>query len=73
MCEACRLPLYFEASPSTVGLYEKMGFQSLGETIVHSREVLGTEEDIVVPLMVMMPKSLGVGFEEWREATAGVA
>lgn len=73
MCEACRLPLYFEASPSTAGLYEKMGFQMLGETIVHSRETLGTDEDVVVPLMVMMPQSLGGKFEEWRRATAGLA
>lgn len=69
MAEAWQLPLYFEASPSSVGLYEKMGFQKLSETIVHKKEVLGTPEDIQVPLMVIMPRSLGMTFDEWREAT----
>lgn len=69
MAEAWQLPLYFEASPSSVGLYEKMGFQKLNETIVHKKEVLGTPEDIQVPLMVIMPRSLGMTFDEWREAT----
>jgi hypothetical protein len=67
LCDMTNLPMYFEASPSTVGLYEKMGFQRLKETIVHKADVLGTEEDIVVPLMVKMPSSAGkMTFEEWK-------
>ena len=73
VAEACRLPLYFEASPSTVGLYEKMGFQRLDETVAHSASVLGTETDVSVPLMVLMPKVLEMDFEEWREGTAALA
>ena len=67
--EQAGLPVYFESSPSTVGLYRKMGFELLQETIVHKAEVLGTEEDIVVPLMVKMPSAAGgMTFSEWREA-----
>lgn len=73
MAESCRLPLYFEASPSTVGLYKKMGFQLLEDKVMHSADVLGTAEDIEVPLMVVMPKVLGGGFDEWREATRDMA
>ncbi|PKS12364.1 hypothetical protein jhhlp_001664 [Lomentospora prolificans] len=73
MAEAWQLPLYFEASPSSVGLYEKMGFQKLPDTIVHKKEVLGTAEDVQVPLMVIMPKSIGMTFEEWRESTKHLA
>ncbi|KAK4462283.1 hypothetical protein QBC42DRAFT_201509 [Cladorrhinum samala] len=67
-CDSLNLPLYFEASPSTVGLYEKVGYQRLKEKIVHKAEVLGTETDIEVPLMVRMPKAAnGMGFYEWKE------
>ncbi|KAK0702501.1 hypothetical protein B0T21DRAFT_300046 [Apiosordaria backusii] len=62
------LPLYFEASPSSVGLYEKMGYERLKETIVHKAETLGTATDISVPLMVKMPKAAGgMSFYEWKE------
>ncbi|SPO02444.1 uncharacterized protein DNG_05117 [Cephalotrichum gorgonifer] len=73
MAEACRLPLYFEASPSTVGLYKKMGFQVLSNKVVHGAGALEMAEDVEVPLMVMMPKALGDNFEEWREETADLA
>jgi hypothetical protein len=59
------LPVYFESSPSTVKLYEKMGFETLRDKIVHKAEVLGTPTDVEVPLMVRMPKGAGMTFEEW--------
>lgn len=60
--------MYFEASPSSVGLYEKLGYERLKETIVHKAETLGTATDISVPLMVKMPKSAGgMSFYEWKE------
>ena len=68
LSESSRLPVYFESSPSTVGLYIKMGFELLEEKIVHKAEVLGTETDIEVPLMVKMPSAAGgLSFAEWRE------
>ncbi|KAH8601836.1 hypothetical protein B0O99DRAFT_648448 [Bisporella sp. PMI_857] len=66
--ESGELPVYFESSPSTVRLYEKMGFERLKESVVHKAEVLGTKENIEVPLMVKMPScARGMTFEEWRE------
>ncbi|KAI0535129.1 putative GNAT family acetyltransferase [Xylaria digitata] len=63
------LPVYFESSPSTVNLYKKIGFELLRETIVHKAEVLGTDTDIEVPLMVKMPSAAsGMSFEEWRSS-----
>jgi hypothetical protein len=68
LCNRTGLPLYFEASPSSVGLYEKFGYERLKETIVHKAELLGTEEDVTVPLMVRMPKFSGcLSFYEWKE------
>ncbi|KAL2018069.1 hypothetical protein VTK56DRAFT_1301 [Thermocarpiscus australiensis] len=52
LCNRTGLPLYFEASPTSVGLYEKMGYERLKETIVLQAELLGTEEDVSVPLMI---------------------
>lgn len=61
------LPIYGEASPTTVAMYEKLGYQRLDETIVHSKETLGLKEDVVVPLMVRMPAGAGgLTFNEWR-------
>lgn len=65
--EKMGLPFYLESSPTTVKLYEKMGFQRLKETVVHKAEILGTEKDAVVPLMVNMPSYAGMTFEEWVE------
>ncbi|KAJ4385916.1 hypothetical protein N0V85_007981 [Neurospora sp. IMI 360204] len=63
--ERCQLPIYFESSPSSIGLYEKAGYEILKETIVHKAETLGVKEDIVVPLVVRMPSSAnGVSFYE---------
>ncbi|KIV91026.1 hypothetical protein PV10_05616 [Exophiala mesophila] len=65
---SANLPIYFESSPSTAKLYERLGCQRIKETIVHSAEVLGTDHDIEVPLMVVMPKcAKGMTFDEWRE------
>ncbi|KKA29565.1 hypothetical protein TD95_001659 [Thielaviopsis punctulata] len=66
--EGAGVPLYFEASPSTWKLYEKMGYELLDEPIVHKAEVLGTTNDISVPLMVLMPKKAGMSFKEWHRA-----
>lgn len=63
------LPLYFEASPSTYKLYEKMGYETLSEKIVHSAELMGLPTSIEVPLMVKMPAVAGgVTFREWSAA-----
>ncbi|GJN67697.1 GCN5-related N-acetyltransferase (GNAT) domain-containingprotein [Purpureocillium lilacinum] len=71
MGELAGLPVYFESSPSTVNLYKKMGFEVLPEKIVHKAEVLGTESDIEVPLMVKLPSSAkGMTFDEWRRQGA---
>ncbi|KAH8885539.1 hypothetical protein GQ53DRAFT_356382 [Thozetella sp. PMI_491] len=67
ICEQTKLPVYFEASPTTVGLYEKLGYNRLRDSIVHKAETLGTEADIVVPLMVRMPSAAGMTFDEWRD------
>ncbi|OAA49793.1 Acyl-CoA N-acyltransferase [Beauveria brongniartii RCEF 3172] len=66
--EQAGLPVYFESSPSTVGLYKKMGFEVLEEQIVHEAALFGADKDIVVPLMVRMPScAKGVTFKEWCE------
>ncbi|KAK1750343.1 hypothetical protein QBC47DRAFT_464855 [Echria macrotheca] len=68
LADRTALPIYFEASPSVVNLYLKLGYEKLKEEIVHKGDVLGLEEDIVVPLMVRMPAAAnGMGFYEWRE------
>lgn len=65
--ERAGLPVYFESSPSTVGLYTKLGFELLDEKIIHKAEVLGTENDIEVPLMIRMPSLAGgMSFTEWK-------
>ncbi|KAH8674206.1 hypothetical protein BX600DRAFT_509392 [Xylariales sp. PMI_506] len=60
------LPMYLESSPTTQGLYRMMGFQLLKERVVHKAETLGTQTDIEVPLMVMMPSYANMTFDEWR-------
>ncbi|PGH15518.1 hypothetical protein AJ80_05535 [Polytolypa hystricis UAMH7299] len=66
LCEKLGLPIYFESSPSTVGLYEKMGFERLKETVVHKAELMRTDNDISVPLMVRMPSCAGgMSFYDW--------
>lgn len=64
------LPIYCESSPTTFKLYQKFGFKVLkNEKLIHKKEVLGTDEDIEVPLMVRMPAVAGdMSFEEWQEA-----
>lgn len=67
LSDSLGLPLYFEASPSTYKLYEKMGYEPLDEKVVHKAELMGTPTDITVPLMVKMPSSAkGLTFKEWR-------
>ena len=68
LCERTALPLYLESSPTTLELYAKMGFEKLRETVVHDAELLGTDSDITVPLMVRMPSAgKGLSFYEWQE------
>lgn len=68
LADRADLPVYIEASPSTWTLYERVGFERISEKLVHKKEVLGTDEDIEVPLMVRMPSAAnGMTFDEWRE------
>lgn len=46
------LPVYFEPSPSTVGLYQKMGSERLKESVIYKAKLLSTESDIEVPISV---------------------
>lgn len=69
LSDSLGLPLYFEASPSTYKLYEKMGYETLEDKIVHSAELMGTDAPVEVPLMVKMPRAAGgMTFKEWRAA-----
>ncbi len=69
LADSTGLPLYFEASPSTYKMYEKIGYQTLDEEVVHSPEVLGLPTPLRVPLMVRMPAAAkGLTFREWRES-----
>lgn len=65
------LPIYLEASPGSYGLYLKMGFRRVPEDVakvVHEAEVLGTEKDVEVPLMIRLPAEVtNSGSEEGRK------
>ena len=66
LADSVGLPLYFEASPSTYKLYEKMGYETLSDKIVHSAELMGLSTPIEVPLMVKMPAAAGkLTFRQW--------
>ncbi|KAK3491176.1 uncharacterized protein B0T23DRAFT_421464 [Neurospora hispaniola] len=57
------LPIYLESSASAEGLYKKMGFVRVPKekaSVVHSKEVLGTETDVEVPLMIKTPARTGL-------------
>ncbi|KAM0428921.1 hypothetical protein ACHAPT_006721 [Fusarium lateritium] len=65
--ERLQIPLYFESSPTTLGLYQKVGFEVLDRQVVHKASDLGTPEDVVVPLCIRMPAAAnGMTFEEWQ-------
>ncbi|KAK9422937.1 hypothetical protein SUNI508_04604 [Seiridium unicorne] len=66
LCDRSGLPIYLESSPTTMPLYKKMGFVILKEKIVHKKDILGTEADIEVSLMVRMPSFADITFDEWR-------
>lgn len=67
LADRAELPVYIESSPSTWQLYERVGFERINEKLVHSKDLLGTDEDIEVPLMVRMPSCAnGLSFDEWR-------
>ena len=56
MADTTGLPVYLEATRSSMRLYEKLGFERLPQSVVHKAEVLGTEADVEVPLMVKQPR-----------------
>lgn len=61
------MPLYFESSPTTLGLYQKVGFELLQRSITHKAVDLGTPTDVDVPLMIRMPAAAnGLTFEQWQ-------
>ncbi|KAK3936780.1 hypothetical protein QBC46DRAFT_394186 [Diplogelasinospora grovesii] len=69
LSDQSNLPIYLESSPPTEGLYAKLGFQRLKESVIHDAAVLGTDKDVEVPLMVKLPSKAGnVSFEEWAAA-----
>ncbi|KAK3386730.1 hypothetical protein B0H63DRAFT_140280 [Podospora didyma] len=52
------LPIYLESSPGSEGLYRKLGFSRLPKdtaSVVHAASLIGTAEDVEVPLMVHLP------------------
>lgn len=50
-------PMYLESTEGGVPLYESVGFQRIeDERLVHKAEVLGTENDVEVPLMRRDPR-----------------
>jgi GNAT superfamily N-acetyltransferase len=64
MGEELGVPVYLESSAEGVELYRELGFkQPEGARVVHSKKVLGGEEDVEVPVMVRMPS--GEDFGEW--------
>jgi hypothetical protein len=61
LSDSTQMPIYLESSPGSYGLYKKMGFQRVPEhvaRVVHEAEVLGTEKDVEVPLMIRLPMAL---------------
>ncbi|KAK0719021.1 acyl-CoA N-acyltransferase [Apiosordaria backusii] len=74
------LPIYLEATPSSENVYFRKGFRRVPAEIaqvVHEAAVLGTKEDVEVPLMVKLPqrvygakvdeKKVGEVWAEWQE------
>jgi hypothetical protein len=62
--ERSGLPIYLESSPTTVKLYERVGMRRLKDEIVHKASVLGTKEDVVVPLVVYTPTTAKCSLEK---------
>ncbi|GAB1312645.1 hypothetical protein MFIFM68171_02855 [Madurella fahalii] len=61
LSDSTGLPIYLESSPGSYGLYKKMGFCRVPEDIakvVHEAEVLDTEKDVEVPLMIRLPTAV---------------
>ncbi|KAK1751076.1 puromycin N-acetyltransferase [Echria macrotheca] len=68
-----RLPIYLESSPGSEKLYQRMGFRRLpGEMgkVVHCAELLGTEQDVEVPLMMRVPDAAPEDQEREKERAA---
>ena len=55
MADTTGLPVYLEATQSSMPLYKKLGFERIPESVIHRAEVLGTDTDVEVPLMVKQP------------------
>ena len=71
LSERSGIPVYFESSPTTVKLYERVGMRCLKEEIVHKAADLGTKEDVTVPLVVYVPttsKSLPLDKSMFRKS-----
>ncbi|KAM5345842.1 hypothetical protein ACJ41O_011703 [Fusarium nematophilum] len=65
--ERLQIPMYFESSPTTLGLYQKVGFELLQRSVTHKAADLGTPSDVAVPLCIRMPAAAnGIKFEEWQ-------
>jgi hypothetical protein len=61
LSDSTGLPIYLESSPASQGLYRKMGFMQVPghiARVVHDAQVLGTEKDVEVPLMIKLPASI---------------
>jgi GNAT superfamily N-acetyltransferase len=61
IAEQADLPIYTEASQAAIGLYERIGFRRLKQSIIHKADVLwagdlkGDGKDHEVPLVVWVP------------------
>ncbi|KAI5863131.1 acyl-CoA N-acyltransferase [Durotheca rogersii] len=67
VAEQFGVPIYTEASPSGLGLYQSVGFEHLSHLrLVHRQEVTGLP-DAEVPLVARMPAAArGLRFREWE-------
>ncbi|KAJ3958566.1 hypothetical protein N0V92_004839 [Colletotrichum tropicale] len=67
MAELAGLPVYLESSPVGYPLYQRLGFETLDDKVVHRAALVGKEKDVEIPLMVKMPSNAkGMSFKEWR-------
>ncbi|KAF9878552.1 acetyltransferase [Colletotrichum karsti] len=67
MAELAGLPVYLESSPVGYPLYNRLGFETLDEKVVHRAALVKKKKDVEIPLMVKMPSiAKGLTFKEWR-------
>jgi hypothetical protein len=66
VAEQLQVPVYLEATDKSVGVYRRMGFEVLRQTVRIKADVMGAEEDADAPLMAKMPTAAGgLTFEGW--------